>query len=234
VLFVDRGAVRHPKVGAAADAESICGLRSALIPNGYNPHMSTLGSERPFQFSLRAIFVAVGVVAISCGVVPALSLLFPNTETGYLLFSMLAGCIAVLVGGTAGLCVSKMLGSTAQRPWARLLLSLAALFAFVACCYLVWVRSRWMNVNLWMTDPRMPRSWPYADQFLNDYAAWLDERNPATQGLKIHGEFETVLNTLNGLSIVALFAAALFVVVSARTIVERFRASADGTFCDDK
>jgi hypothetical protein len=70
----------------------------------------------------------------------------------------------------------------------------------VATGYLLWAHERWVDFPDYLDDPLYPRSFPFPDQILGKYEAWLDMRNPpAPNQFKIHGEIYTVMEHLRGL-----------------------------------
>ena len=151
-----------------------------------NPHSSR------FRFGLRSLLALVFVVAI------------------FAAFPFLLHVLAWLVwftGPLIAVCVFQMTRNAtctnspndAER-WpglvAWLVLGCTAI-PFIACWF---IRHRWINA---FSDDRWPRPFPYPDAYLLEIHDWWDRLHPVTDGLKIHGEYDAVLQRINTLVLLA-------------------------------
>jgi hypothetical protein len=150
--------------------------------------VATDRSNPRFQFSLRALFISVLVVAIAI-----------------VSWRLLVGLSLALFYPFAAvlLIASWWLGQRSRgradeeddhgRP--RFSMLRVTLVVAVAVCLLsLWVRHRWV---VWPWDDTWPRPFPYPDELLYAFHEWLDSLFPAPGYIKIHGEFYTGLIALN-------------------------------------
>jgi hypothetical protein len=154
-------------------------------------------NERPFQFSLRSLLLFSLAFALMMQYWrPLLELL----DTHYGAAVWIIPPSALTIGFLAGRLLSCLV---ARGPVRNVVIAVSWIFlilASTAICYIAWCRYRWLNYPFLWYHTRRPR--PFPDLLLIDYHNWLDVRRPVPPGtIKIHGEFYTVLLTLDVFSL---------------------------------
>jgi hypothetical protein len=111
-------------------------------------------------------------------------------------FTVIVGFIVICAFALGALC-THVAPSACCRPLFRFAVRLAFALSVIVLGYLCWVFSQELDPLALSEDPLFPRSFPYPDAILEQYADWLDARNPARPGtIKIHGEYYTILEHL--------------------------------------
>lgn len=103
--------------------------------------------------------------------------------------------VTILAGTAIGWHVSAVdrLGQT--RRFLRATLVTVCIVTATLAVGMIWVRYRASRAFI---EPDWPQPWPYPDQALNQYARWLDARNPPKPGfIKLRGEYYTVHRHIN-------------------------------------
>jgi hypothetical protein len=160
-------------------------------------------NKRPFQFSLSTLLLFSLAFALLMQYRQPLFKLFEALyESGFDDWS--AWLVAFFAGFVVGSLIARVI---APRPVRNVVIALSWIFLIVASvstCYLLWSRHRWLNINSHFASNNL-RPLPFPDFLLLGYHDWLDARRPAPPGsIKIHGEFYTVLLTLD-LLVIAFF-----------------------------
>src|SRR6476661_463888 len=174
--------------------------------------MRSSNDELPIaQFSLQGLFLVVSLAAVACWLLFQLQWKLPLTWTGYIIYMAITATVATALGYFAGQFCAKVAHPVFDRHVVRSAIWILLPMTIALCAYNSWALYRWLDANSQINDPGWPHSFPYPDQYLNQYEEWLDARFSAPPlTIKFHGEFERVWKSLDYAVLALIFTTTFF------------------------